>query len=102
MGSTLERKINDAQQAAALFHSVGNFEGEIDALTDLGYLQIIIGQIQTAYENHLKALRLAEAIHYPYTQYNTQALITVTIFSGEVWRTPAVCLSNGKDCRGHP
>lgn len=83
MGSTLERKINDAQQAAALFHSVGNFEGEIDALTDLGYLQIIIGQIQTAYENHLKALSLAETIHYPYTQYNTQALITVTSFQGK-------------------
>lgn len=83
MGSTLERKINDAQQAAALFHSVGNFEGEIDALTDLGYLQIIIGQIQPAYENHLKAFRLAEAIHFPYTQYNTQALITVTLFQGK-------------------
>lgn len=83
MAATLERKINDAQQAAALFDSVGNFEGEINALTDLGYLQIIIGQIQSAYENHLQAFRLAEAIHYPYTHYNTQALITSTTFQGK-------------------
>ncbi len=83
MGSTLKRKINDAQRAAALFDSVGNPEGEINALTDLGYLQIISGHFQAAYENHLRAFRLAEAIHYPYTQYNTQALITVTLFQGK-------------------
>jgi two-component sensor histidine kinase len=83
MATTLERKINDAQQAALLFDSVGNVEGEIDALVDLGYLQMIIGQIQPAYENHLKALRLADTIRFPYTQYITQALITVTLFQGK-------------------
>ncbi|SDG91817.1 sensor histidine kinase [Chitinophaga filiformis] len=83
LASTLKRKIDDAQQAAALYHSVGNVEGEVNALTDLGYLQMIIGQKQTAYENHLKAFELAEAIHYPYTHYNTQALVTVTLFQGK-------------------
>ncbi|MET0637753.1 MAG: sensor histidine kinase [Chitinophagaceae bacterium] len=83
MGSTLERKITDARQAAALFNSAGNVEGEINALTDLGYLQIISGMFDTAYENHLRAFRLAETIHFPFTQYNTQALITVTLFQGK-------------------
>jgi len=81
--STIKRKIDDAQQAAVLYHSVGNFEGEINALTDLGYLQMIIGQIQTAYENQLKAFELAESIHYPYIHYNAQALVTVTLFQGK-------------------
>jgi two-component sensor histidine kinase len=81
--STLQRKIQDAQQAATLFHSIGNVEGEINALTDLGYLQIITAELGTAYQNHLRALQLAEAIHYPYTHYNTQALITVTLFQGK-------------------
>jgi len=83
LGSTLKRKIDDAQRAAAIFDSAGIFEGEINALTDLGYLQIISGQFQPAYENHLRALKLAEAIHFPYIHYNTQALITVTLFQGK-------------------
>src|SRR6202000_3359900 len=76
LGSTLKRKIDDAQRAAAIFDSVGSFEGEINALTDLGYLQIISGQFQPAYQNHLKAFKLAETIHFPYIHYNAQALVT--------------------------
>lgn len=81
--TTIARKIDDAQQAAAIFDSTGNKAGEIDALTDLGYLQLILGQAQPAYDNHLKALKLCEDIRFPYTQYNTQALITTTEFLGK-------------------
>lgn len=83
MASTIMRKIDDAQQAANLYHSIHHFDGEVNALTDLGYLQLIIGQSEPAYDNHLKALQLAEANHFPYTQYNTQALITTTLFQGK-------------------
>jgi len=83
MPSTIEKKINDIQKAATIYHSVGDTEGEIHALTDLGYLQLIVGQLQVAYENLLSALNLAEAIRYPYIHYNTQALATATIFQGK-------------------
>lgn len=81
--TTIARKLDDAQQAAALCDSIGDYAGEINALTDLGYLQIITGEIQKAYENHQQALKLAEKIHFPYTHYNTQALMTVTNFQGK-------------------
>lgn len=83
MPGTLGKKITDLQEAAALYHGVGNTEGEINVLTDLGYLQIVTGQLQTAYENLLKAFKLAEAIRFPYTHYSTEALVTVTIFQGK-------------------
>lgn len=83
MPATLEKKIADLQKAAALYQALGNMEGEINVLTDLGYLQIVAGQQQPAYENLLKALELAEAIRYPYTHYSTEALVTITIYQGK-------------------
>ncbi|NII26411.1 sensor histidine kinase [Pseudoflavitalea sp. X16] len=81
--STLEKKVLDLQEAAALYQSTGNAEGAINVLTDLGYLQIITGQLPAGYESHLKAYKLAEAIHYPYTHYSTQALASATIYQGK-------------------
>lgn len=81
--STLEKKVLDLQEAAALYQSTGNAEGAINVLTDLGYLQMITGQLPSGYENFLKAYKLAEAIHYPYTHYSTQALASATIFQGK-------------------
>lgn len=81
--ATIKRKLNDVQQAAAIYQKLGDVEGRINALIDLGYLQIIMGQLQNAYENHLLALKLAEDIHYPYTHYITQALATITVFQGK-------------------
>ncbi|MBO9567165.1 MAG: hypothetical protein J7621_30610, partial [Niastella sp.] len=83
MASTLKRKMDDAQQAATLYQNIGIPEGAIDALTDLGYLQFVVGRLQNTTENLLKALELAEKINYPYTQYNTIALSTITLFQGK-------------------
>lgn len=81
--TTLEKKVTDLKEAAALYHSLGNAEGEINVLTDLGYLQMITGHLQSAYENFLKAYNRAGTIRYPYTHYSTQALASVTIFQGK-------------------
>lgn len=83
MAITLGKKITDLQEAAPLYHSLGNIEAEINVLTDLGYLLVISGQLDDSYETLLKALKLAETIHYPYTHYNTQALTTITSFQGK-------------------
>ena len=83
MPATLQRKIADLHQASNLYHSLGDTTAEINVLTDLGYLQMITQNLQQAYENFQQALNLAEANHYPYTHYNTQALASVTIFQGK-------------------
>ncbi|MDF2187921.1 sensor histidine kinase [Paraflavitalea sp. CAU 1676] len=81
--NTIQKKMNDAEQAAALYDSLGNFEGEINALTDLGYLSVIAGNLPAAYDILSRALELAEKIGYPYTHYNSQALTTITFFQGK-------------------
>lgn len=81
--TTLEKKVTYLKEAAALYLNIGNREGAINVLTDLGYLQMITGHLESAYENVLKAYKLAESIGYPYTHYSTQALASVTIFQGK-------------------
>lgn len=81
--ATFQRKITDLQQASDLYHSLQNTEGEINALTDLGYVNTVTGQQQTANEIFLKALALAESIQFPYTYYNSDALAMIGQFQGK-------------------
>jgi two-component sensor histidine kinase len=83
MPTTFQQKVADLQKATDLYHNLNNAEGEINTLTDIGYLLIVSGQLQPANEILLKALQLAEAIHYPYTHYNTDALAVVTLFQSK-------------------
>ena len=76
-------KISDLQNAADLYQTLNNPAGEIYALTGIGYLLIVTGQLQRSYESFLKALQLAESIHYPYTHYNTDAIGMVKTFEGK-------------------
>jgi two-component sensor histidine kinase/tetratricopeptide (TPR) repeat protein len=73
-----QSKLADARQAADLYHELNDIEGEINMLTDVGYLLSIMSQIQPAYEVLVKALQLQEGINYPYTHYNTDILVFVT------------------------
>lgn len=83
MQATFQKKITDLQTASDLFHGLGNIEAEVNVLTDLGYMLVVSGQLQSANDNFLKALTLAESIHYPYTQYIAEALAMVTNFQGK-------------------
>ncbi|MFT3702173.1 MAG: sensor histidine kinase [Agriterribacter sp.] len=81
--ATFQQKLTDLQTAAGLYHTTGNAEGEINVLTDLGYMQIVTGQFESANDSFLKALAVADAIHYPYTHYITDALSVATSFEGK-------------------
>ena len=102
MAATIQRKTEDSQRAADIYHSLGNIEGEINALTDAGYLITITGQFQMAKDVFLKALNLAESIHFPYTHYNTQALSMITTFQrefGEPLRYTLQMIKVAENCR---
>jgi two-component sensor histidine kinase len=79
---TFLQKVTDLQAATELYHRQGNTEGEINVLTDLGYMLIVTGQFQAANEIFVKALSLADSIRFPYTHYNTEAVAVVTYFQG--------------------
>lgn len=74
-----QRKMADMQKAAELYHELKDTEGEINALTDVGYLLAIMNQLQPAYDVLLKALKLEESINYPYVHYNTDILAFITM-----------------------
>ncbi len=81
--STLQKKMSDLQTASELYNKAGNTEAEINAVTDLGYMLVVTGQFQPAYEVFLKALYLAEAIQFPYTHYSTDNLAMVGLYQGK-------------------
>ncbi|MBO9659347.1 MAG: sensor histidine kinase, partial [Chitinophagaceae bacterium] len=82
-GLTILNKLNDTRAAAAIYHSLGNTEGEINALTDAGYLLTATGQLEPARETFAVAYRLADSIRFPYIHYNAQTLSMVNTFLGK-------------------
>ncbi|MRG44232.1 hypothetical protein GFS24_03860 [Chitinophaga sp. SYP-B3965] len=102
MQTTFQRKVTDLQLAADRYHSLGDIEGEINVVTDVGYVFTAIGQHQKAYEAFLKALSLAEAIRFPYTHYNTDVLAMITLFQGkfgEPYRYTRQTIKVAESCR---
>lgn len=81
--TTFQGKVTDLQTASDLYHNLGNTEGEINALTDLGYMLVVSRQLDPAKAVLLKALSLEEAIRFPYIHYNTDALAMVNTFQGK-------------------
>jgi len=80
---TAPYRIAYLEQAQSLYHRENNTEGEINALTDISYLNVAIYQLDKAYKASLRALRLAELIHFPFTHYNTDAVTMITVFEGK-------------------
>ena len=81
--ATFRKKLAGYQKAADLYHNANNIEGEINALTDVGYLLVLTGQLQSARDVFLRALQLEEDAGYPYIHYNTDALAMVGAFEGK-------------------
>ncbi len=81
--ANVPKKLSDLLKTVNICHELNNPEGEINALVDIGFLRVSTSQLQDAYDVFLKALGLAEAIHYPYIQYNTDALAFVASAEGK-------------------
>jgi len=82
MAST-QNRIEYFEKAGNIFRELKNTEGEINTLTDIGYLLLTTGQQQRAYNAFASALQKAESIHYPYIHYITDALALVTTSQGK-------------------
>ncbi|MCG2616191.1 ATP-binding protein [Terrimonas sp. NA20] len=80
---TFAQKISDLQKATDLYDSLNNKEAAINTLTGLGYMLVVSLQLDGAKQALLKGLTLAEDIHFPYTQYISDALSLVTLMQGK-------------------
>lgn len=85
--ATFQQKLADLQTGAELYRQLGDAENEINLLTDLGYMLVVTGQLEPARGQFLQALALAETIHFPYTQYLTDALAMVNNYQGKFGET---------------
>jgi len=81
--ATTQGRIRYFQIAADIYQKLKNVEAEINCFTDLGYMMVLNGQLQNAYDAFLKAFQLVQAIQFPYIHYNTEALAMVTMAQGK-------------------
>jgi two-component sensor histidine kinase len=81
-GTTKDR-IAYLEKARNLYRRQKNADGEINVLTDVGYLWVSALRADKAYGVFLEALRLERSIRFPFTHYNTDDLAMVTLFQGK-------------------
>ena len=81
--ATTQNRIIYLQKAIDIYRKLNNAEGEVNSLTNTGYLNVATFQFKNAYDAFIKALQLGESIGFPYTQYDTDDMAMVTVFEGK-------------------
>jgi two-component system, sensor histidine kinase PdtaS len=74
---TTQIRIGWFQKAIDIYRELRDTEGEVNALTNSGYLLIVSNDLKKADEAFSKALQGEESIGFPFTHYNTDALTMV-------------------------
>ena len=72
--ASIKNKMIYLQKAGNIYHELNDRENQINIKTDLGYLSVAMFQLKNAQEYFMEALKLADSIGFPQTQYNTDAL----------------------------
>jgi two-component sensor histidine kinase len=72
--ASVPNQISYLLKARDIYRELKDHENQINVLTDIGYLYVVIFQLQNAQQVFTEALTLADSIGFPYTQYNTDAL----------------------------
>jgi two-component sensor histidine kinase/tetratricopeptide (TPR) repeat protein len=78
-----QSRINYLQKAIDIYRKLNNPEGEVNSLTNTGYLSVVTFQFKNAYDAFIKALQIGESTGFPYTQYNTEDIAMITAFEGK-------------------
>lgn len=75
-------RIASLQKARAIYQSLGNTEGEINVLTNIGYLYVSDIQLKKGEDVFKETLRLEDSIGFDYTHYTTNDIAMVTTYEG--------------------
>ena len=89
-------RIASLEKARAIYRGLGNTEGEINVLTNIGYLYVSDIQLKKGEEVFKEALRLEDSIGFVYTHYTTDAIAMVTSFQGRYGEPLSYCLQSVK------
>ena len=80
--ATTYDRIASLEKARFIYRGLGDPEGEINVLTNIGYLYISDIQLKKAEEVFKEALRLEDSIGFAYTHYTTNDIAMTTEFEG--------------------
>ena len=77
------KKIEYLSKARDIYHSLNDTENEIIVMTYIAHLYRSKSHIDEAYSTFLKALDLINSIGYPYSHYNTDAVVMMSMGQGK-------------------
>jgi two-component sensor histidine kinase len=80
--ATTQDRIASLEKARAICRGLGDAEGEINVLTNMGYLYVSDIQLKKGEEVFKEALRLEDSIGFAYTHYTTNDIAMVTTYEG--------------------
>jgi two-component sensor histidine kinase len=94
--ATTYDRIASLQKALAIYRELGDMEGQINVLTNIGYLYVSDIQIKKGEEVFKEALRLEDSIGFAYTHYTTDDLAMASGFEGRYGEPLSYCLQSVK------
>jgi len=80
--ATTYDRIASLEKARVIYRGLGDTEGEINVLTNIGYMYVSDIQLKKGEEVFKEALRLEDSIGFAYTHYTTNDIAMVTEFEG--------------------
>jgi two-component sensor histidine kinase len=80
--ATTYDRIASLEKARAIYRGIGDVEGEINVLSNTGYLYVSDIKLKKGEEDFKEALRLEDSICFAYTHYTTDDIAMATSFQG--------------------
>lgn len=94
--ATTADRIASLQRARVLYRELGDREGEINVLTNMGYLYISEIRLQQGEQLFKEALRLEDSIGFAYTHYTTENIAMAGTFQGRYGEPLSYALQSAK------
>jgi two-component sensor histidine kinase len=80
--ATTNDRIASLEKARSIYRGLKDAKGEINVLTNMGYLYVSDIQLKKGEEVFKEALRLEDSIGFVYTHYTTDDIAMATLFEG--------------------
>jgi two-component sensor histidine kinase len=88
----LETRIRYLEKASEVYQQLNDKEGEILALTNKGYFNMVLERYDDVYPIFQKVLELENSIGYPYTHYTTDMLAMISSAQNKFGEPLKYCL----------
>ena len=76
-------RIEHFEKAIGIFKSIGEKEGQVNALMNDGYVHVLLYDLNAAVKLTKQSLYLTKNIGFPYSHYISGALMSITTFQGK-------------------